>query len=58
MVKQNLKGLSYSDKRFALEAVQVRVWVDSDKVEIEGTIPVAHLSIASMSLTPRPGHLT
>lgn len=51
VVRQNLKGLSLEDKRMAMEALQVRVWVDSDSVEIEGAIPVTDLSIASRSLT-------
>ncbi|MFC2000585.1 recombinase zinc beta ribbon domain-containing protein, partial [Chloroflexota bacterium] len=49
VVRQNLKRLSLEDKRMALEALQVMVWVDSDSVEIEGAIPVMDLSIASRS---------
>ena len=51
IVRQNLKGLSLEDKRMALEALQVRVWIDGNAVEIEGAIPVTDLSIASRSVT-------
>ncbi|NQT47549.1 MAG: recombinase family protein, partial [Chloroflexi bacterium] len=51
LVRQNVKSLSFNDKRLALEALQVRVWTDGDKVEIEGAIPITDLSIASMSPT-------
>jgi len=50
-VRQNLKGLSLEDKRMALEALQVRVWIDGNAVEIEGAIPVTDLSITSRSVT-------
>jgi hypothetical protein len=35
----------------AMEALQVRVWIDGNSVEIEGAIPVPEVSIASKSLT-------
>ena len=51
LVRQNLKGLSPEDKRQAIEALQVKVWIDGNAVEIEGAIPVTDLSIASRSVT-------
>lgn len=49
LVRQKLKGLSVEEKRQALEALQVRVWVDADQIDIEGAIPIPHVSTA-----PRP----
>jgi len=51
LVSQNLKSLSLDEKRMAMEALQVRVWIDGNSVEIEGAIPVPEVSIASKSLT-------
>ena len=50
-VHRNLKGLSLEDKRQAMEALQVKVWIDASTVAIEGTIPMPEVSIASRSLT-------
>ena len=40
MVKRNLKDLSFEDKRLALEALQIKVWIDGNNVEITGAIPM------------------
>lgn len=40
LVKRNVNGLSFEDKRLALEALQIKVWVDGDDVAIEGAIPI------------------
>jgi len=40
LVKRNLKSLNFEDKRLALEALQVRVLVDGNNVDIEGAIPI------------------
>ena len=49
--RQNLRNLSPDDKRQAMEALQVKVLIDGNTVEIEGAIPVEPMSIASGSLT-------
>lgn len=41
LVKRNVKGLSYEEKRLTLEALQIKVWIDGDDVAIEGAIPLA-----------------
>jgi len=57
LVRRNLKGLTPGDKRQAMEALQVKVWIDGNTIEAEGSIPLPNVSIASRSLT-WPGHNT
>ncbi|MFP3976012.1 MAG: recombinase family protein [Chloroflexota bacterium] len=50
LVKQNLGNLTFEDKRLALEALQVKVWIDGSNVTIQGAIPIENgltLRIAS-----------
>ena len=39
LVKNNLKSLNFEEKRFALQALKVRVLVDGDTVSMQGWIP-------------------
>ena len=39
LVKSNLKSLSFEEKRFALQALKVRVLIDGDIVSMQGWIP-------------------
>jgi site-specific DNA recombinase len=39
LVKNNLKSLSFEEKRFALQALKVRVLIDGDTVSMQGWIP-------------------
>jgi hypothetical protein len=50
-VRRNLKDLTMEDKRQAMEALQVKVWIDGNTIEAEGSIPLPDVSIASRSLT-------
>ena len=52
LVKRNLRDLSFDDKRLALEALQIRVIVDGDRVNIEGALPYCE-SLSSASRLPR-----
>jgi hypothetical protein len=47
LVRTNIKQFSFQDKRLALEALQIKVWIDSDKVTIEGVVPVDEQRIVS-----------
>jgi len=47
LARQNLKNFSYEDKRLALEALQVKVWVNGDSISMTGAIPTATRSIVS-----------
>ncbi len=40
MERQNLGEFTFANKRLTLEALQVKVWVDGNNVNIEGAIPV------------------
>jgi len=51
LVRQNLGDFTFDDKRLALEALSIKVWVDGKNVEIEGAIPIAGDDI--ISATPR-----
>lgn len=48
LVNENLKDLSFGDKRLALEALRVKVWVDGNNTEITGTIPMSEGDIVTM----------
>lgn len=48
LAKENLKGLSFDDKTLALEALQIKVWIDGDSVEITGAIPMPEDDIVTM----------
>jgi len=43
----NLKGLTYEEKRFALEALQIRVLVDGETLRLEGIISTGKQTIVS-----------
>jgi len=51
LVRQNLGDFTFDDKRLALEALQLKVWVDGNNVNIEGAIPAGEEDI--VSATPR-----
>jgi hypothetical protein len=51
LVRRNLKGLSLEDKRQAMDALQLKIWIDDNTVEVEGSIPLPQVSIASRSVT-------
>lgn len=50
LVRQKLGDFTFEDKRLALEALQVKVWVDGNNVNIEGAIPVGEGDIESATL--------
>ena len=43
----NLKDLTYEEKRFALEALQIRVLVDGESLKLEGVISLGEPTIVS-----------
>jgi len=51
VVRQNLGEFTFEDKRLALEALSIKVWVDGNNLEIEGAIPISGDDI--QSITPR-----
>jgi site-specific DNA recombinase len=47
MVRERLAGADFETKRMALEALDIKVWIDGQDVEITGVIPVSDSVIAS-----------
>jgi len=45
IAKANLESFGYEDKRLALEALQIKIWVDENTVSITGAIPIKAGSI-------------
>ena len=50
LASTNLASFTYENKRLALEALQIKVFVNNQQIEIEGFIPNADLSIESTTL--------
>jgi len=51
LAKSNLADFTFENKRLALQALGVKVWIDGENVAIEGAIPVGKSSI--MDMLPR-----
>jgi len=49
VVRQNLGEFTFEDKRLALEALSIKVWVNGNEINIEGAIPVAGDDIVSIT---------
>ena len=43
LVNKNLASFDFSEKRLALEALDVKVWVDGNEITIEGVLPVPEM---------------
>lgn len=50
LARSNLDEFTFEDKRLALEALQIKVWVDGEHITLEGAIPVAESDIVSTTL--------
>jgi len=49
VVRQNLGEFTFEDKRLALEALSIKVWVDGNNLEVEGAIPITEDDIQSIT---------
>lgn len=49
VVRQNLDEFTFEDKRLALEALSIKVWVEGNKLEIERAIPISGDDIQSIT---------
>jgi len=49
LVRKNLKTPSFDEKRLALEALKVKVWIDGDNVTVEGAIPIESETVSPLS---------
>lgn len=52
MVSQNLGSLTYVDKRLAIEAFDIKVWIKHNELTMEGLIPVPD-DLSNLSVTSR-----
>lgn len=47
LVRGNLADFTFENKRLALQALNVKVWIDGENIAIEGAIPLGEDAIAS-----------
>jgi site-specific DNA recombinase len=47
LVSENIKALTFEEKRLALEALQIKIWIDGSHITIEGAIPISADAIES-----------
>jgi len=47
LMASNIENASYDDKRLAFEFLNLKVWVDSDSIAIDGVLPVLDGEIVS-----------
>lgn len=47
LAKSNLADFTFENKRLALQALNIKVWVDGENITIEGAMPVAESDIVS-----------
>ena len=52
MVSQNLGSLTYEDKRLAIKALDIKVWIKYDELTMEGSIPMPD-DLSNLSVTSR-----
>jgi len=52
MVSQNLGTLTYEDKRLAIEALDIKVWMKHDELIMEGSIPMSD-DLSNLTVTSR-----
>jgi predicted RNase H-like nuclease (RuvC/YqgF family) len=47
LLRQKIVELDYTGKRLALQALNIKVWVDGNNIEITGSIPVEQVVAVS-----------
>ena len=52
MVSRNLGNLTFEDKRLAIEALDIKVWIRHDELIMEGSIPIPD-DLSNLSVTSR-----
>lgn len=50
LVTRNLANLTFEEKRLALEALNVKVWIDGHSVAVQGMIPIPEVDIVLQPL--------
>ena len=49
IARDNLKDFSFENKRLALEALNIKIWLDGNDIKIEGSLPIKQGAIESPS---------
>ena len=52
MVSRKLGNLTYEDKRLALKALDIKVWIKPNELTMEGSIPMLD-DLSNLSVTPK-----
>ena len=52
IVSKNLGNLTYEDKRLAIKALDIKVWIKHDELTMEGSIPVPD-DLSNLTVTSR-----
>ena len=50
LVSHNLAKFTFKEKRMALEALNIKVWIDNDCITAHGVIPIPEGDIVSQPL--------
>ena len=50
LVNTNLASFNFEEKRQALEALNIKVWIDGDSVTVEGIVPIPEANTVSQPL--------
>jgi len=48
LVNSNLVDLSFENNRFAMEALNINIWLDNDQITIEGAIPMSESTLCTI----------
>jgi len=51
LARENLANFTYTNKQLALEALNIKVWIEGDSVTVEGILPVPEVNIVSQPLS-------
>jgi len=52
LASENLANFTYADKRLALEALRIEVWIDGEDISIPGAVPTCDIATTQL----KPGH--
>ena len=52
LARHNIKNFGYGEKRLALEALRIEVWIDSENISMTGAVPTCDIATTRL----KPGH--
>jgi hypothetical protein len=47
LIRERLSNLDFETKRMAIEALDIKVWIDDYNVEVTGVMPISDTAIAT-----------